>query len=56
MVVKLDIRIDSAGPQSPVILQSRDNEAHPLRLRIGDPSSPGSRYANLSRTQARQLA
>ena len=56
MITKLDIRIGTASAADPVIIQSRESETAPIRLRIGGPSGPGTRYANLTPSQARQIA
>ncbi len=56
MVLKMNIKLESEGEQSPVFIQHRSNLAYPIRFRIGDPGSPGTRYTNLSPSQARQVA
>lgn len=46
----MEIKIDE------VWLRPSDYKTRPIEIRIGDPTSPGSRYRSISVSEARQLA
>ena len=54
MVTEMEIVIETENTL--VLIQSGDNEAGHIRLRIGGRGGAGTRYADLTPSQARQIA
>ena len=51
----MEISVQTKWDGHEVWIRETGRQAHPIEIRIGDPTSTGSRYTALSTSQARQL-